>query len=145
MNPEPPLKTDQPVPVPRIPATQWMQENAALRQKQEEAEKAKREEAAAKVKADASALVDAFMLLVANGRDPWETTRMGSYELDMGSGDKAVLDEAVRELNSLGYKAKVRHPSGTGPGGRGKMEESWTDEKTWNLYVMRPGGVYDNP
>jgi len=56
----------------------------------------------------------------------------------MGSGEELVLLAAKEELFSLGYSAKVRHPSGTGPGGRGKVQEFWTDEAVWNLYITRP-------
>lgn len=126
--------TDQPVP--RIPATQWLQENAEAQARQEQAAMIEREREAAKMKADASHIVDVFMLQVSEGKNPW--TKPPRSELDLGEGDRAVLTMAKDELVSLGYKARVDHPTDIGPGGRGQMTETWTNEKVWNLYVARP-------
>lgn len=129
------MTTDQPVP--RIPASQWLQDHAEAQAKQAEADKLLREQAEAKKKAKASSIVDNFMLSLSGGNNPW--SKPPRSELDLGSGDEDVLTMAKDELKDLGYKAQVRHPRGVGPGGRGAMEESWTDETTWRLYVQRPG------
>jgi len=121
-------------PVPRIPAAQWVREHTYAKKQQEEAERLRREQAEAKVKADASHLVDVFMLKVSEGKNPWKDI----HELDMGEGEPAVLNVAKEELISLGYKARVDHPTDIGPGGRGQMTETWTNEKVWHLYVQRP-------
>lgn len=126
------MTTDKPVP--RIRASQWLQENAEAKKKQAEAERLQREQFDAKVKADASHLVDSFMLKVSEGKNPWK----GFHELDMGEGEPAVLLAAENELISLGYRARVGHPTDVGPGGRGEMQATWTNEKVWHLYVQRP-------
>lgn len=127
------MTTDKPVP--RIPAAQWVQKQEEAKAKQDEAARIERE--AARMKADATHIVDVFMLQVSEGKNPW--TKPPRSELDLGEGDEAVLTMAKDELVALGYKARVDHPTYTGPGGRGEIESSWTDEKTWNLYVQRPG------
>lgn len=126
--------TDQPVP--RIPATQWLQENAEAQARQEQAAMIEREREAAKMKADASHIVDVFMLQVSEGKDPW--AKPPRSEVNLGEGDPTVLTMAKEELIALGYKARVDHPTDIGPGGRGQMTETWTNEKVWNLYVARP-------
>lgn len=128
------MTTDKPVP--RIPATQWVQEHAEAKKKQDEAARIEREREAAKMKADASAIVDVFMLQVSEGKDPW--TKPPRSELDLGEGEQAVLTMAKDELIALGYKARVDHPTDVGPGGRGQTTATWTNEKVWNLYVARP-------
>lgn len=74
------------------------------------------------------------MLKVSEGKNPWKDI----HELDMGEGEPAVLNAAKEELISLGYKARVDHPTDIGPGGRGQVTETWTNEKVWHLYVQRP-------
>ena len=96
-----------------------------------------RERVAAKLKADASHLVDVFMLKVSEGKDPWKCN-YGTRDVNLGEGDEAVLTMAKDELVALGYKARVDHPTDIGPGGRGQMTETWTNEKVWHLYVQRP-------
>lgn len=123
-------------PVPRIPATQWLQEHAVAKKQEEEAARLQREREAAKAKADASHIVDVFMLQVSEGKNPW--AKPPRSEVDLGEGEPTVLNMAKDELISLGYKARVDHPTSEGPGGRGQMTETWTNEKVWNLYVARP-------
>lgn len=124
-------------PAPRIPASRWLQENAEARARQAEAEMIEREREAAKMKDDASHIVDVFMLQVSEGKDPWKVS-YGTHEVDLGEGDHTVLTMARDELIALGYKARVDHPTSIGPGGRGQMTETWTNDKVWNLYVARP-------
>lgn len=128
--------TNSDQPVPRIPATQWLQEHAEAKARQEQAAMIERERVAAKMKADATHIVDVFMLQVSEGKNPW--TKPPRSELDLGEGDEAVLTMAKDELVALGYKARVDHPTDIGPGGRGQMTETWTNEKVWHLYVARP-------
>lgn len=128
--------TDQPVP--RIPASRWLQENAEARARQAEALRIEREREAAKVKEKASHIVDVFMLQVSEGKDPWKVSSYGVHEVNLGEGDHTVLTMAKGELEALGYKARVDHPTDIGPGGRGQTTETWTNEKVWNLYVARP-------
>lgn len=130
------MTTDKPVP--RIPAAQWVREHADAKKKQEEAERLRREQADAKMKADASRIVDVFMLQVSEGKDPWTKVSSNGIEVNLGAGELPVLTLAKEELIALGYKARVDHPTDIGPGGRGEMTATWTNDKVWNLYVARP-------